>query len=478
MPQKIAMIGAGSIVFCRTLINDILATPALADSEIALVSRTEPKLRSMERFAQRMAAENGRPAKIWATLDRREAIRDAGFVVIMLQIGGVEAFESDYKIPLRYGIDQCVADSLGPGGLFRALRTIPVLVEIAREMEEIARPGAIMLQYANPMAANCLALGQASRISFVGLCHGVQTTLDLIARYCEVPKEEISYTCGGINHMDWFLTLSHKGRDLYPELREKFERPEYYKNEKVRGEVFRHFGYLMTESTGHLSEYVPWFRKNRKALDAYCDEPSFGGETGAYYSWCKTIADYYAAHDPLSFETPALERRSVEYCSWIMEAVATGRPFRFMGNVRNDGYISNLPSGCCVEVPTFADDTGLHPTVVGALPPQCAALCQTNVNVQILAAQAALQSDPELVVQAAALDPLSAAVCTLDEIRRMAAEMLEAQRAWLPEFAGKAIAPKPAIVIPAGCVPVDVPLDPALAIGKRFGTLINQTENA
>jgi len=335
-----------------------------------------------------------------------------------------------------------------------------------------------MLQYANPMAANCLALGKASKVSFVGLCHGVQTTLDLIARYCGVPKDAITYSCGGINHMDWFLSLSHKGRDLYPTLREVFEKPEFYKNEKVRGEVFRHFGYFMTESTGHLSEYVPWFRKSRAALDAYCDEPSFGGETGAYYSWCRTVADYYAAHDPLQFESTSIERRSVEYCSWIMEAVATGKPFRFMGNVRNDGYIANLPRGCCVEVPTFADDTGLHPTVIGGLPPQCAALCTTNVNVQTLCAEAALVSDPELVMQAAALDPLSSAVCTLDEIRRMCSEMMEAQREWLPGFEGKAITPRPRISIPAGCVAVEVPLDPALAIGKRFGTLINHTEQS
>lgn len=469
------MIGAGSIVFCRTLLNDILSTPSLADSEIALMSRTEPKLRAMEDFTRRMIEANGRPARVWATLDRREAIRDADFVVVMIQAGGVEAFEMDYKIPLKYGVDQCIADSLGPGGLFRALRTIPILVDIARDMEQLAKPGAIMLQYANPMAANCLALGQATPVSFVGLCHGVQTTLDLIARYCGVPKEEIVFTCGGINHMDWFLSLSHNGRDLYPLLKERFESPEFYKNEKVRGEVFRHFGYFMTESTGHLSEYLPYFRKSAQALKTYCDEPSFGGESGAYYSWCRTVADFYATHDPLQFESPALEPRSVEYCSWIMEAVATNRPFRFMGNVRNDGYITNLPAGCCVEVPTFADAAGLHPTVIGALPPQCAALCMTNVNVQTLAAQAALNSDPEMVMQAAALDPLSAAVCTLDEIRRMASEMLEAQRQWLPNFAGKRIAPKPAISIPDDCVAVDVPLDPALAIGKRFGTLISHT---
>jgi alpha-galactosidase len=478
MARKIAMIGAGSIVFCRTLLNDILSTPALADSEIALMSRTEPKLRSMEDFARRMVSDNGLAAKVWATLDRREAIRDADFVVVMVQVGGVEAFETDYKIPLSYGIDQCIADTLGPGGIFRALRSIPLLVDIARDMEELAKPRAIMLQYANPMAANCLALGKASAVPFVGLCHGVQTTLDLISRYCGVPKDEITYTCGGINHMDWFLRLEHKGRDLYPALREVFERPEFYKNEKVRGEVFRHFGYFMTESTGHLSEYVPWFRKSRAALDVYCDEPGFGGESGAYYSWCQTVAGFYAKHDPLQFESTRLEARSVEYCSWIMEAVATGRPFRFMGNVRNDGYIVNLPQGCCVEVPTFADDTGLHPTVIGALPPQCAALCMTNVNVQILAAEAALQCDPELAVQATALDPLSSAVCTLDEIRRMCSEMLEAQREHLPGFAGKRVAPKPVISIPPDCQAVDVPLDPALAIGKRFGTLISHTEES
>ncbi|MCC7154029.1 MAG: alpha-galactosidase [Bryobacterales bacterium] len=471
---KIAMIGAGSIVFCKTLMSDIMATPELAGAEFALMSRTEPKLRSMEEFGRRMLRDNGLPGSVWATLDRHEAIRGADFVVVMVQVGGVDAFELDYRIPLAYGIDQCIADSLGPGGVFRGLRSIPLLVDIARDMEALAKPGAIMLQYANPMAANCLALGKASRVPFAGLCHGVQTTLDLISRYCGVPKDQITYTCGGINHMDWFLRLEHKGRDLYPKLREVFEKPEYYKNEKVRGEVFRHFGYFMTESTGHLSEYVPWFRKNKEALEAYCDEPSFGGESGAYYNWCRTIADRYAADDPLRYESTIIERRSVEYCSYIIEAVTTGRPFRFMGNVRNDGYISNLPRGCCVEVPTFADDTGLRPTFVGDLPPQCAALCMTNINVQTLAAEAALTGDPEQIVHAIALDPLSSAVSTLSQIREMCGQMLEAQRRWLPQFEGKSIRPAQAISIPPDCQAVDVPLDPALAIGKRFSTLVEQ----
>jgi alpha-galactosidase len=474
MAKKIAMIGAGSVVFCKTLLSDMMATAALAGAEYALMSPTETKLRRMEAFAKRMLKDNRIAGKVWATTNRREAIKDADFVVVMIQVGGVDAFALDYEIPLKYGVDQCIGDSLGPGGVFRGLRTVPVLVDIARDMEEIARPGAVMLQYANPMAGNCLALGRATNVPFVGLCHGVQTTLDLIAGYCSVPKEEISYVCGGINHMDWFLKLEHKGRDLYPKLREAFEKPEYYKNEKVRGEVFRHFGYFMTESTGHLSEYVPWFRKNRKALDLYCDEPSFGGETGAYYKYCKALAEKYAKHDPLEYESSKIESRSVEYCSYIVEAVTTGKPFRFMGNVRNDGYITNLPAGCCVEVPTFADDTGLHPARIGDLPPQCAAACMTNINVQTLAAEAGLNGDTEHVVHAVALDPLTAAVCTLKEIREMCTEMLEAQRRWLPQFAGKKIAPKPTIAIPPGCKPVDVPLDPALAISKRFGTLITQ----
>ena len=474
MSRKIAMIGAGSVVFCKTLMSDILATPALADSEFALMSPTESKLRRMEAFANRMIADNNLPAKAWATTSREDAIREADFVVVMIQVGGFHAYGVDYEIPLKYGVDQCIGDTLGPGGVFRGQRHIPVLVDIAKDMERLAKPGAVMLQYANPMAANCLALGRVSNVPFVGLCHGVQTTLDLVAGYCNVPKAEIDFTCGGINHMDWFLTLAHKGRDLYPELRDMFERPEYYKNEKVRGEVFRQFGYFMTESTGHLSEYVPWFRHRKDALALYCDEPAFGGESGAYYKWGKAMAEKYEKVDPLQFESTAIDGRSVEYCSYILEGIVTGNPFKFMGNVRNDGYISNLPQGCCVEVPTIADANGLHPQAIGNLPPQCAALCQTNINVQSLCADAALSGDPEHLVHALALDPLTAAVCTLREIREMTQEMLTELRPYLPQFEGKSLKQTPTISIPADCVAVDVPLDPALAIGKRFGTLIEQ----
>jgi alpha-galactosidase len=464
---KIAMIGAGSVIFCKTLMMDIMATEALANSEFALMSPTETKLRKMEAFAKDVIRENNLPSKVWATTDRRQALEGADYVIIMIQIGGADAFQLDWEIPLKYGVDQCIGDSLGPGGVFRALRTIPVLMDIAKDVMELC-PDAYLLNYANPMAANCWALGKVPNLKFVGLCHGVQTTLDLIAGYAGVKKEEIDFIAAGINHMAWFLKLEHNGQDLYPILREKFEKPEYYVNEKVRGEVFRHFGYFMTESTGHLSEYVPWFRKNKKALDTYCDQPDFGGASGAYYKYCRMLDEKFRTTDPLSIESKKLEPRSSEYCSYIIEALETGRTFRFNGNVRNDSFITNLPNGCCVEVPVYADKTGLHAATVGDLPPQCAALNMTNVLVQGLAVEAAIKGDPELAMQAIAMDPLTAAVLTLHEIREMTREMLEAESKWLPQFAGKTLTPKPLISIPPGTKPADVPLDPALAIANRF----------
>jgi len=472
---KIAMIGAGSLVFTKTLVMDILATEALEASELALMSRTRPKLDRMEAFVQRVIDENDKPAKVTSTLDRREALDGADYVIITIQVGGLEAFGHDYNIPLKYGVDQCIGDSLGPGGVFRALRTIPVLVDIAADMEELC-PDAVMLNYANPMAAVCLGLGLASDVEFIGLCHGVQTTLDLIGRYTDVPKEHIDFLAAGINHMAWFLSLKDKrdGRDIMPILRENIEKPEYYVNEKVRAEVMRHFGYFMTESTGHLSEYIPWFRSSERGLKLYCDEPAFGGESGAYYKYANALAKKYKDVDYLSLESTKIERRSVEYCSYILEAIETDNVFRLNGNVRNDGYITNLPDGCCVEVPVFVDARGLHPVTVGDLPTQLAAMNQSNVTVQALTAEAALTGDPEMAMQACAMDPLTSACCTLKEVREMAAEMLAAEREWLPQFEDKQLRPAPMIDIPPDVQRVDVPLDPALAIANRFQILAEQ----
>jgi alpha-galactosidase len=473
MPRpKIAMIGAGSLIFCKTLTMDILATKALQDSEICLMNRTKPKLDKMEAFVKGMVKENKLPTKVTATLDLRKALEGAKYVINMIQVGGVEAFRMDYEIPLRHGVDQCIADSIGPGGVFRALRTIPVLAELASDMNELC-PEAILLNYANPMGANCSALGRLANVQFIGLCHGVQTTLDLISRYVDVSKDQVDFLCAGINHMAWFLSLRDKrdGRDLYPILRKNIEKPEYYVNEKVRGEVMRHFGYFMTESTGHLSEYVPWFRSSERALDLYCDQPGFGGASGAYFNYCNMLAEKYKSVDYLATESKKIERRSVEYCSYILEAAETGNIFRLNGNVRNDGYITNLPQGCCVEVPIFVDSRGLHPMRIGDLPPQCAALNLSNVTIQQLAVEAVLTGNPELVMQAIALDPLTSAVCTLKEARDMTREMLEAQKQWLPEFEGRKLPARPLIEIPEGTVAVDVPLDPALAIANRFQEL-------
>jgi len=472
---KIAMIGAGSLVFCKTLVMDILATDVLKGSEICLMNRTQPKLDKIEAFVKKVVKENKVPAKITATLDRAEALNGADYVIIMIQVGGHDAFGMDYEIPLKYGVDQCIGDSLGPGGVVRALRTIPVLVDIANDMARYC-PNAIMLNYANPMGACCSALSRVATVQFIGLCHGVQTTLDLISRYVNVPKDDVDFVCAGINHMAWFLSLKDKrdGRDLYPLLRENCEKPEYYVTEKVRCEVMRQFGYFMTESTGHLSEYLPWFRSSQRALDLYCDQPGFGGATGAYYHYSKMLTEKYAHVDYLKMESPKITERSVEYCSYIIEAVETDRTFRLNGNVRNDGFITNLPQGCCVEVPIFVDARGLHPVRVGDLPIQLAALNQSNVTVQQLAVEAALTGNPEYAMHAIAMDPLTSAVCTLEEIRAMTREMLEAEKEWLPQFAGKTLASRPTISIPKDVKEVGVPLDPALAIANRFQILAEQ----
>jgi alpha-galactosidase len=464
---KVAMIGAGSLVFCKTLMSDFLSTPALKGSEYRLMAPSHRRLDKMHDFVKRMIRDNKVDATVRATTNRREALKDADYVVVMIQAGGVQEFGQDYNIPMKYGVDQCIGDTMGPGGVFRALRHIPPLLEIAHEMRELC-PNALLFNYANPMAICCWALGRVPGLQYVGLCHGVQTTMDLIASYTGVPKDQIDFVAAGINHMAWFLKLEKDGKDLYPALKKNFEKPGFYVNEKVRGEVMRHFGYFMTESTGHLSEYLPYFRKNRKALDLYCDEPAFGGESGAYYKYCAMLAEKFNTMDPLSIESTKLGPRSAEYCSHIIEAKETGNIFRLNGNIRNDGYITNLPNGCCVEVPIYVDRMGMHATVVGNLPPQCAALNMTNVLVQGLTVEASFTGDPELAMQAVALDPLTASVLTLAEIRDMVAEMMEAEKAYLPQFAGRKLRNVPPIKVPANVKRQDVPVDPALAIANRF----------
>ncbi len=469
--SRVAIIGAGSMVFTKQFLNDMFNTPCMAGSTYALMGPTMWKLEKMKEYADQIIQKNNLDATIICTTDRREALKGADFVILTFQIGGNAAYTHDIEIPMKYGVDQCIGDSMGPGGVFRVLRSAPVMIGIWKDMQELC-PNAYVLNYVNPMGAICTTLARATGMKFVGLCHGVQTTMDLISGYTGFPKDEINFINAGINHMDWFLTLEHDGKDIYPILKENMEKPEYFKNEKVRGEVMRQCGYFMTESTGHLSEYLPWFRSSERALKRYCDEPMFGGEHAAYLKFSRMIQEKFKNTDVLSIESGELEPRSKEYCSFIIEAIITGKPFRFSGNVSNDaGYIRNLPRDATVEVPVFADQYGFHPTYIGKLPLQLAAMNQSNLTTQGLAAQAAIDGDPELAFWAIAMDPLTCTKLTLNECRNMVAEMFEAEAQWLPQFEGKMLKRLKDIDVPADTVPVPVPEDPALAINGRFAKL-------
>ncbi|MFO7546351.1 MAG: alpha-galactosidase, partial [Trueperaceae bacterium] len=386
----------------------------------------------------------GLAATVEATTDRREAVRGADYVVTTFQQGGLEAYALDIEIPQRFGVEQCVGDTLGPGGVFRSLRTIPVLLDLCDEIDELA-PDALLLNYVNPMAANCWAVATATGRPHVGLCHSVQGTSEMLARWIDVPIEEVTFRCAGINHQAFYLEFRRGAEDLYPRIRAAIERAEVVAEEPVRIDLMKSFGYFVTESSGHASEYLPYFRKSARMVD---DElvPRFTdgrnawfelGRTGGYLRHClqrlgeakREIAELVSGRTPLPTE------RTHEYGSFIIEAMETDVPIRVNGNVPNHGAITNLPEGCCVEVPCLVDGNGVQATHVGALPTQLAALNRTNVNVQELIVEAALGGDTDAVHHAVALDPLTAAVCTLPQIHAMVDEMLERQARWLPQFA-------------------------------------------
>jgi len=322
------------------------------------------------------------------------------------------------------------------------------------------------------MAMVCAAIGHNTDINFSGMCHGIQTTLGLIAAFTHKPKEEIDYSCAGINHMAWFLEIQHQGQDLYPILRENIEKPEYYLSDKVRCETMRHFGYMMTESSEHLSEYLPWFRKRADLLAEFFDTASFGRTAGQVDS-AEGQNLLNNPFDLLAREDGSLQPRSDEFCSHIIEAMETGTTFKFNGNIINQGYIDNLPDGACVEVPIIVKNGKLVPQKVGHLPSQLAALNMTNINLQMLGAEAAVTGDPELLFAAIAMDPLTQAVCSLEETRNMVSEMLEAQKHLLPQFAGKSLQRYTKVVIPPNTKPIETPIDPALAISHRIAKLFS-----
>ena len=429
-------------MFTRNLTSDILLTPTLQESTIALMDVDPQRLEQSRQIVQSMIDRRKSNARVMATLDRKQAIEDSDYVITTFQQGGLDAYRLDIEIPQRYGIEQCVGDTLGPGGVFRALRTIPVLLEICDEIDQYA-PEALLLNYVNPMAANCWAIEAGTGVPHVGLCHSVQGTSELLAKWINVPYSDVIFFCAGINHQAFFLEYRTKVEDLYPQILAAVEKPDVYGQEPVRIDLLKHFGYFVTESSGHASEYVPYFRKTAKMVntelvprftDKVNDWLEFG-RTGGYYRHClDRVQRFQEEYQSILQEEPSTERTH-EYGSHIIEAMETNHAITINGNVPNSGLIDNLPIGCCVEVPCLVDANGIHPVKVGSLPPQLAALNRTNINVQELIVEAALTGSKEAVYHAVMLDPLSAAVCTLPQIREMVDELLAAQAHWLPKLA-------------------------------------------
>ena len=435
---KIAFIGAGSLGFTRGLVRDILTFPLLQDATLALMDIDAERLEFARKSVQRIVDMGRYPARVEATLDRAEALTGADAVLCTILAGGTEVWRHDIEIPKRYGVDTNIGDTRGPSGIFRALRTIPVMLSIARDMEHYC-PDAILLNYTNPMAMLCRALQRESFIRLTGLCHSVQGTAMMLAGWIGAPCEQVTYTCAGINHQAWYLKFEWNGKDAYPLIRQAVTiRPEIYNEEIVRNEMLLHLDYYVTESSGHNSEYNWWFRKRPDLIEKYCTHGT-GWNPGEYayilkeyqqaeHTWKDEARQWFAQETPISLE------RGHEYAAHIINAWRGGELFSFNGNVPNTGLITNLPPGACVEVPVFVDRAGFHPVHVGALPPQCATLTHVSVMVEEMAVEAALTGNPRLVFQAIAHDPLTAAVLSLAEIKEMVNDMLRQNSDYLPQF--------------------------------------------
>lgn len=440
---KITFVGAGSIVFTRNLCSDILLSPALQDATITLMDIDAVRLKRSCDLVEAMIQQRGLKARVQATLDRREAVKDAQYVITTFQQGGLDAYTLDIEIPRKYGVEQCVGDTLGPGGVMRGLRTIPVLLDLCNDLNDVA-PDAMILNYVNPMAMNCWAIAEATGRPHVGLCHSVQGTSEMLARWIDVAYDEVAYLCAGINHQAWFLEFRRGSQDLYPLIWNALERDDIMGEEPVRGELMKYLGYFVTESSGHASEYVPYFRKSaqmvneelsprfKTAGDAWFDF----ARTGGYLRECLTRVERaeHEFRDLIDGAKPLPTERTHEYGSSILEAMETNQPTRINGNIPNTGLITNLPEGSCVEVPCLVDSNGVQGVFVGDLPTQLAAMNRTNINVQELTVEASLTGSRDAVHYAVMMDPLTAGVCTLPQIDAMVEELLEAEERWLPQF--------------------------------------------
>ncbi|MGE5551758.1 MAG: alpha-glucosidase/alpha-galactosidase [Bacteroidota bacterium] len=427
---KITFIGAGSVIFARNVLGDCMMTPALKGAEIALHDIDAEKLEVSAGILANINRNCNARARITVHTDRKKALENAGYVINAIQVGGYSCIVNDFEIPLKYGLKQTFADTLGIGGIFRALRTIPVMLELAKDMEEVC-PSAWLLNYTNPMAMVTGAMLRATKIKTVGLCHSVQTCArDLLVGLGMNPAG-IRWRIAGINHQAWLLEISKDGRDLYPEIKRRArERPKPH-NDMVRYEIMHRFGYYVTESSIHSAEYMPYFIKEH--YPGLADE--FGVPIGDYKRWDDDRKQYWEAiHNDLAQGKELKHERTHEYASYILEAMETGIPCQIGGNVLNHGVISNLPDDACVEVPCLVDANGISPCYVGDLPPQCRALNLTNINVQSLAVEAALTRKKEHIYHAAMLDPHTAAELPIDSIVAICDELIAANREFLPEF--------------------------------------------
>ena len=433
-PIKIAYIGAGSGAFARQVCTDILALDGIDDGEFALCDIDAPRLDLAHQLVTKLVDRSGKSYKVTSSTDRNDVLDGADFVVNSIEVAGLANVRHDYDIPLKYGVDQCIGDTIGPGGIFKALRTGPAWLDICRDIERNA-PKAIVLNYTNPMSILTLAALRATELQVVGLCHSVQGTSWQLSQYLGVEYQDLVWDCAGINHNSWFTRLELNGEDAYPLLRERAQDKDIYEQDPVRFEVMLHLGYFVTESSGHFSEYVPYFRKTERHRKRF-DRSGYRGESAFYANnWPRWRKDQEQdVRDMISGRKEIPSGRSAEYASTIVQAVAQNRPRVIYGNVRNTGLIPNLPEDGCVEVATLVDRRGFHPCAFGPLPEQVAALNRSHMAVHELMVQSLLERDRTKAKRALMLDPLTAAVCSLDETSSMFDEMWAAQAPYLPDF--------------------------------------------
>lgn len=442
MSFKICIIGAGSIGFTKKLCSDIFKVPEFQGIDIALTDINEHNLDMIRQIIERIVEVNELNVKITATSDRREALQDARYVMNCVRIGGLDAFASDISIPLKYGVDQCVGDTICAGGIMYGQRGIAAMLEFCKDIRDVAEPGALLMNYANPMVMMTWAGLEYGGVNTVGLCHGVQNGHRQIAHALKASgPEDVDIICAGINHQTWYLDIRHKGRRIgKDELVDALEaHPVYSRQEKVRIDVLKRFGFYSTESNGHLSEYLPWYRKRLDEITNWISlDEWIHGETGGYLRYCTENRKWFEEDFPRFLQevsAPLEGPRTDEHASWVLEALETGRTYRGHFNVRNNGVIRNLPDDAIIESPGFVDRFGINMMEGIELPLACAATCTTSINVQRMSVQAAIAGDVDLLKQAVLHDPLVGAVCTPDEVWQMVDEMLLAQAEWLPQYA-------------------------------------------